>query len=89
LDNSNIPVPELMAYLAACYYRYNHDPEFVRQQLDWCREHLQDALGRDIEDRLASSAMSNGDNGNGDNGGANGMVNFAAESMRRRRRLRH
>ena len=47
LENSGIPVPQLMAYLAACYYRYNRDPEFVRQQMDSCREHLQDTLGRD------------------------------------------
>jgi hypothetical protein len=39
-----------MAYLAACYYRYNHDPEFVRGMMDWCKEHLQDTLGRDIEE---------------------------------------
>ena len=26
LENSGIPVPQLMAYLAACYYRYNRDP---------------------------------------------------------------
>ena len=50
----SVPVPQLMGYLAACYYRYNHDPEFVRQQMDWCDEHLQDTLGRDIEDKLAS-----------------------------------
>jgi hypothetical protein len=61
-------VPELMAYLAACYYRYDRDPEFVRQQMDWCRDHLQDSLGRDIEDRLASSDDVDhaGDNGDAD-----------------------
>jgi hypothetical protein len=77
LENSGIPVPQLMAYLAACYYRYFRDPEFVRQQMDWCREHLQDTLGRDIENKLAS--LGNGYNGNGDNGyngnGGNGYDN--------------
>jgi hypothetical protein len=69
----NIPVPQLMGYLAACYYRWNHDPDFVRQQMDWCRKHLQDTLGRDIEDRLAASDDDNGDyNGNGYNGNGNG-----------------
>jgi hypothetical protein len=53
-DTEGYSVPGLMAYLAACYYRWNHDPEFVRQQMDWCDEHLQDTLGRDIEDKLAS-----------------------------------
>ena len=76
LENSGIPVPQLMAYLAACYYRYNRDPEFVRQQMDWCREHLQDTLGRDIEDRLAAydngNGYNNGYNGNGNGNGYNG-----------------
>jgi len=56
-----------MAYMAACYYRYFCDPEFVRQQLAWCEKQLQDTLGRDNQDRLAS----NGDddnNGDYDNG---------------------
>jgi hypothetical protein len=35
-DLANYAVPEPMAYLAACYYRYFRDPEFVRQQMDWC-----------------------------------------------------
>jgi hypothetical protein len=78
-------VPEMMAYLAACYYRYFRDPEFVRQQMNWCREHLQDTLGRDIEDKLAS--LDNGDNdangnGNYSNGDANGN-GFMPESARR------
>ena len=30
-DLENYRVPELMAYLAACYYRYFRDPEFERQ----------------------------------------------------------
>jgi hypothetical protein len=72
-ENGGLAVPELMAYLAACYYRYNHDPEFVRQQMDWCRGHLQDTLGRDIENKLASLDNGNGYNGNGYNGnGYNG-----------------
>jgi hypothetical protein len=58
-----------MAYLAACYYRYNRDPEFVRQQMEWCEKHLQNTLGRDIEDRLASL---NGDDENGNGGDYNG-----------------
>jgi hypothetical protein len=53
-DLENYKVPELMACLAACYYRYFADPEFVRQQMAWCEKHLQSTLGRDIEDRLAS-----------------------------------
>ena len=71
LENSGIPVPQLMGYLAACYYRYFRGPEFVRQQLAWCEKQLQDTLGRDIQDRLAS----NGDddnNGDYDNGYGNG-----------------
>jgi hypothetical protein len=43
----------------------------VRQQLAWCEKQLQDTLGRDIQDRLAS----NGDddnNGDYDNGYGNG-----------------
>jgi hypothetical protein len=95
LENGGLAVPELMGYLAACYYRYNHDPEFVRQRMQWCRDHLQGTLGRDIEDKLAASEDNgngygnggyngNGDNsynGNGDNG--NG---FMPESIRRRTR---
>jgi hypothetical protein len=65
-DLEDYRVPELMAYMAACYYRYFRDPEFVRQQMDWCEQHLQKTLGRDIEDRLAN------DNGNNDNGNSNG-----------------
>ena len=65
-DLANYSVLELMAYLAACYYRYFRDPEFVRQQMAWCEMHLQNTLGRDIEDRLAS--LDNGDADNGDNG---------------------
>ena len=73
LENSGIPVPQLMGYLAACYYRYNHDPEFVRQQMDWCRENLQDTLGRDIENKLAASLDNgNGHIGNGYNNGNHG-----------------
>jgi hypothetical protein len=70
-DLENYTVLELMAYMAACYYRYFRDPEFVRQQLAWCGKQLQDTLGRDIQDRLAS----NGDddnNGDYDNGYGNG-----------------
>jgi hypothetical protein len=52
----NYHVPELMAYLAACYYRYFRDPEFVRQQMDWCEQHPQKTLGRDIEDHLVASS---------------------------------
>ena len=74
LENSGIPVPQLMAYLAACYYRYNRDPEFVRQQMEWCKANLQDTLGRDIEDRLASLDNDNG-YGNGYNNGYNGNGN--------------
>ena len=48
LENSGIPVPQLMGYLAACYYRYFRDPEFVRQQMDWCKANLQNTLGRDM-----------------------------------------
>ena len=97
LENGGLAVPELMAYLAACYYRYNHDPEFVRQQMQWCRDHLQNTLGRDIEKHLASSDDNgngngdyNGNNGNGRNGNgyANGNGNgydngFMPESARR------
>jgi hypothetical protein len=73
LENSDIPVPQLMAFLAACYYRWNRDPEFVRSMMDWCEKHLQNTLGRDIEDRLASSDDDNGnDNGNGNGDGYNG-----------------
>jgi hypothetical protein len=54
LENSSIPVPQLMGYLAACYYRYLLDPEFVRQQMDWCKANLQNTLGRDIENKLAA-----------------------------------
>ena len=39
-DLANYKVPELMACLAACYYRYFADPEFVRQQMAWCKKHL-------------------------------------------------
>jgi hypothetical protein len=61
-DLEDYTVPELMAYMAVCYYRYFADPEFVRQQLAWCEKHL----GRDIQDRLASSDDdNNGDYGNG------------------------
>jgi hypothetical protein len=31
-ENGGVPVPQLMGYLAACYYRYFRDPEFVRQR---------------------------------------------------------
>jgi hypothetical protein len=77
LENGGVPVPEMMGYLAACYYRWNHDPEFVRQQMDWCKANLQNTLGRDIEDRLASDDNDNGDgyNGNGGNGYGNGYAN--------------
>jgi hypothetical protein len=68
LENGGLEIPALMGYLAACYYRYLHDPEFVRQQMDWCKANLQNTLGRDIEDRLASSDG----NGNGYNGNGNG-----------------
>ena len=82
LENSGIPVPQLMGYLAACYYRYFRDPEFVRQQMDWCKANLQNTLGRDIEDRLASLDNGNGDyNGNGN--GYNGNNGFMPESIRR------
>jgi hypothetical protein len=75
LENGGLAIPELMGYLAACYYRYLRDPEFVRQQMDWCRAHLQDTLGRDIEGRLAADDNGNGDyNGNG-NGYSNGYSN--------------
>jgi hypothetical protein len=73
LENDSVPVPRLMAYLAACYYRYNRDPEFVRQQMDWCKANLQHTLGRDIEDRLASDDT--GDDGNGGYNGGNGYRN--------------
>jgi hypothetical protein len=76
-NGDSVPVPALMGYLAACYYRWKHDPEFVRQQMDWCRAHLQDTLGRDIEDKLASNGDDD-DNGNGrynGNGGYNGNGN--------------
>ena len=61
-------VPGLMAYLAACYNRYFRDPEFVRSLMAWCKEHLQDTLGRDIEDRLASSDSVSSDDDDDDNG---------------------
>jgi hypothetical protein len=69
-DLDNYSVPELMAFLAACYYRYFRDPEFVREQMDWCKANLQNTLGRDIEDHLAASDNDNGSNGyaNGNNG---------------------
>jgi hypothetical protein len=66
-------VPELMAVLAACYYRYFNDLEFVRQQMDWCERHLSDALGRDIEDRLASDDNGNGGDDDDYNGSYNGI----------------
>jgi hypothetical protein len=74
LENGGLAIPELMAYLAASYYRYLRDPEFVRQQMDWCKANLQNTLGRDIEDRLAADD----DNGNGNgysNGNGNGYRN--------------
>ena len=72
-DLEDYTVPELMAYLAACYYRYFNDPEFVRSMMAWCKDHLQDTLGRDIENRLAANGDDNGSNGNGSNGnGYNG-----------------
>jgi hypothetical protein len=49
--------------------------------LDWARDHLEDTLGRDIEDHLAANGSGGGDNGNSDsyngdsyngNGGYNG-----------------
>jgi hypothetical protein len=70
LENGSVRVPQLMGFLAACYYRWNHDPEFVRQQMDWCKANLQNTFGRDIEDRLASSDT--GDVDAGDNGHGNG-----------------
>ena len=74
LENSGIPVPQLMGYLAACYYRYFRDPEFVRQQMDWCKANLQNTLGRDIEDRLASSdSVSSDDVSPEDDDGINGI----------------
>jgi hypothetical protein len=86
-DLANYAVPELMAYMAACYYRYFRDPEFVRQQMAWCEKHLQNTLGRDIENRLATLDNDNGDadNGNGGNGyNGNGDNNngFMPESTR-------
>jgi hypothetical protein len=86
----NYTVPELMAYTAACYYRYLRDPAFVRQQMDWCEAHLQNTLGRDIEDRLASldngDDDENGNNGYNGNGGSysngNGATSFIPESPR-------
>ena len=67
----------------------------VRQQMAWCEKHLQNTLGRDIEDKLAASddngnGYGNGGyNGNGDNGyngnGDNGN-GFMPESIRRRTR---
>jgi hypothetical protein len=89
LENSSIPVPQLMGYLAACYYRYFRDPEFVRQQMAWCEANLQKTLGRDIEDRLASlnngnghDNGNNGDNGNGNGNGYNGDYNGYANNSR-------
>jgi hypothetical protein len=65
-NSGSVSVPPLMAYLAACYYRFNRDPAFTRQMLDWARDHLEATLGHDIEDKLASSSLDNGDkNGNG------------------------
>jgi hypothetical protein len=74
-DLENYKVPELMAYLAACYYRYFRDPEFMRSMMARCKEHLQDTLGRDIEDRLASSDSVSFDDDDDDNGtnGTNGI----------------
>jgi hypothetical protein len=48
----NYRFPELMAYMAAAYYRYFNDPEFVGSMMARCEKQLQDTLGRDIQDRL-------------------------------------
>jgi hypothetical protein len=71
-DLANYVVPEPMAYMAACYYRYFRDPEFVRSMMAWCKEHLQDTHGRDIEDRLTSSDSASFDDDDDDDNGTNG-----------------